>query len=171
MLKIIAAAATALLVTAPQLACAQTPPTGLQERLNAADWNKLTDLRLDLIKAALQLTPEQTKFWPSVENAIRARAQNRQARISKVAETASKWVNVSSVDIMRNRDPIAFLNRRAEALAERSADLKKLSEAWQPLYQTLNAEQKKRMAALAIFVLHEMSDDADQLRAQVDEDH
>ena len=107
MLKILAVAATALFVTAPQLAYAQTPPVSLPEQLNlnAADWNKLTDLRIDLIKAALQLTPEQTKYWPTVENAIRARAQNRQARLAKIAETASKWANVSSVDIMRNREP------------------------------------------------------------------
>jgi LTXXQ motif family protein len=171
MLKIVTAAATALYVTVCPLAYAQNSPLTIPDRLSAADWNKLTDLRLDLIKATLQLTPDQTKYWPSVENAIRARAQNRQARLSKVAETASKWANVSSVDIMRNRDPIAFLNRRADALAERSADLKKLSEAWQPLYQTLSPEQKKRMAALAIFVLHEMSEDADQLRAQADDDN
>ena len=37
------------------------------ERLSARDWNKLTDLRIDLVKAALQLTPEQTKLWPPVE--------------------------------------------------------------------------------------------------------
>src|SRR6516164_11406315 len=48
--------------------------------LSAADWGKLTDLRIDLVKAALKLTPEQEKYWPAVEDAIRTRAKNRQAR-------------------------------------------------------------------------------------------
>jgi hypothetical protein len=39
-----------------------------------------------MIKAALQLTPDQEKYWPAVEDAIRARAQNRQARWERVAE-------------------------------------------------------------------------------------
>ena len=71
---------------------------------------------------------------------------------------------------MRNRDPIAFLQRRSEALAQRSADLDKLAEAWQPLYKTLSPEQRQRMAALAIFVLHDMSDVADRRRARSEDD-
>jgi flagellar biosynthesis regulator FlaF len=67
---------------------------------------------------------------------------------------------------MRNRDPIAFLQRRSQALAQRSADLDKLAEAWQPLYNTLSQEQRQRMASLAIFVLRDMSDVVDRRRAQ-----
>jgi flagellar biosynthesis regulator FlaF len=67
---------------------------------------------------------------------------------------------------MRNRDPIAFLQRRSQALAQRSADLDRLAEAWQPLYNTLSQEQRQRMAALAIFVLHDMSNAVDRRRAQ-----
>jgi hypothetical protein len=63
-------------------------------------------------------------------------------------------------------DPIAFLQRRSQALAQRSADLDKLAEAWQPLYNALSQEQRKRMAALAVFVLRDMSDAVDRRRAQ-----
>ena len=52
----------------------------------------------------------------------------------------------------------SYCTRRSEALAQRSADLDKLADAWQPLYKTLTPEQRQRMAALAIFVLHDMSD-------------
>jgi hypothetical protein len=69
------------------------------------------------------------------------------------------------VDAIRNRDPIAFLQRRSEALAQRSADLDKLAEAWQPLYKTLTQQQRQRMAALAIFVVHDMSDAVERRRA------
>src|SRR5262249_38652512 len=31
--------------------------------------------RIGIVKAVLQLTPEQAKYWPAVEEAIRARAQ------------------------------------------------------------------------------------------------
>jgi hypothetical protein len=46
---------------------------------------------------------------------------------------------------LRDRNPVEFLQRRSTALAQRSADLKKLADAWQPLYQTLSPDQKKRM--------------------------
>jgi hypothetical protein len=172
MLKIVTAAATALFVAASPLAYAQTPSpsSSSPERLSALDWNKLTDLRIDLVKAALQLTPEQTKLWPPVENAIRARAEDRKARFAKVAETMGKRVDESSADVMANRDPIAFLQRRAEALAQRSVDLNKLAEAWQPLYKTLSPEQRQRMVALAVFVLRDMSDAVERRRANSDDD-
>jgi hypothetical protein len=179
MLKIVAAAATALFVTASPLAYAQTPSASAperspsasaQERLSAADRNTLTDLRIDLVKAALQLTPDQQKYWPAVESAIRSRAEDRRARLAKIAETVGKRADESSVEVMRNRDPIAFLQRRAEALAQRSADLDKLAEAWQPLYKTLSPEQRQRMAALAIFVLRDMSDAVERRRALSEDD-
>ncbi|MGC1751414.1 MAG: Spy/CpxP family protein refolding chaperone, partial [Pseudolabrys sp.] len=155
MLKIVAAGVTALFVTACPIAHAQPPPAATPERINLADRNALTDMRIDLVKAALQLTPDQQKYWPAIENAIRARAEDRKARLAKIAETVGKRADESSVEVFRNRDPIAFLQRRSEALAQRSADLDKLAEAWQPLYKTLSPEQRQRMAALAIFVLHD----------------
>jgi len=168
MLKIVTAAATALFVTTSPLAYAQTPPSSSPpERLSGLDSNRLTDLRIDLVKAALQLTPEQQKLWPPVENAIRARAEDRKARFEKIAETMGKRADESSAD---SRDPIAFMERRAEALAQRSVDLNKLAEAWKPLYKTLSPEQRQRMVALAVFVLRDMSDAVERRRAQLDED-
>jgi LTXXQ motif family protein len=168
--KIVTAGATALFVTASPIAHAQTPSPATPERLNLADRNTLTDLRIDLVKGALQLTPDQQKYWPAIESAIRARAEDRKARLAKIAETVGKRADESTVEVMRNRDPIAFLQRRAEALAQRSADLDKLAEAWQPLYKTLSPEQRQRMAALAIFVLHDMSDAIERRRAQFEYD-
>src|SRR5262245_65739638 len=108
MLKIVAAGATALFVIASPLAYAQVPSTGKAEPLSVADWSKLTDLRIDLVKAALQLTPEQAKSWPAIEDAIRARAKNRQARLAKIAETVGKRSDESPFEMMHNRDPVAF---------------------------------------------------------------
>lgn len=168
MLKIVAAGTTALFIAVSSFANAQTSqtsPSATPERLNAVDWNKLTDMRIDLVKAALHLTPDQEKLWPPVENAIRGRAEDRKARIAKIQETVGRRADESRLEIMRNRDPIAFLQRRSEALAQRSADLDKLAGAWQPLYKTLSQEQRQRMAALAVFVLHDMSDAVERRRA------
>ena len=173
MLKIVVVGTTALFLTASSIANAQSSQTSAPaspERLNAADRNNLMDMRIDLTKAALQLTPDQEKLWPAVESAIRARAEDRKARLAKIAETVGKRADENSVEAMRNRDPIAFLQRRAEALAQRSADLDKLAEAWQPLYKTLSPEQRQRMAAIAILVLHDMSDVVERRRAQSEDE-
>jgi epoxyqueuosine reductase QueG len=127
-------------------------------------------MRIDLVKAALKMTPEQEKLWPAVESAIRARADYRKARLAKLEETVGRRADQSRIEILRNRDPIAFLQRRSQALAQRSADLDKLAVAWQPLYKTFTQEQKQRMAALAVFVLHDMSEAIDRRRTQSDED-
>jgi LTXXQ motif family protein len=169
MLKTVVIGTTAFFLTASSIANAQSSPTSspaTPEQLNANDQNTLTDMRVDLVKAALQLTPEQEKYWPAVETAIRSNAEDRRGRIAKIRETVGRSADESRIDVMRNRDPIAFLQRRSQALAQRSADLDKLAEAWQPLYNTLSKEQRQRMAALAIFVVREMSDAVERRRAQ-----
>jgi hypothetical protein len=170
MMKIVMVGATALLLAASPIARAQTPSPATPERLNATDRNTLTDMRIDLTKAALQLTPDQEKYWPAVESAIRARTEDRKARLAKISETVGMRADKNSVEVMRNRDPIAFLQRRSEALAQRSADLDKLAEAWQPLYKTLSPEQRQRMAAVATLVLHDMSDAVERRRAQSEDE-
>jgi hypothetical protein len=62
------------------------------------------------------------------------------------------------------------MHRRADALSQRGADLKKLADAWQPLYQTLNADQKRRMAHLAIVTLREMRSVREHRRLQSEDD-
>ena len=174
MMKIILLGTTALFLTASSIANAQSAQTSpAATPVSAEDQKTLTDLRIDLVKAALQLTPAQEKLWPPVESAIRARAEDRKARIAKIQETVGRRADESRAEALRNRDPIAFLQRRSEALAQRSADLDRLAEAWQPLYKTLSAEQRQRMGALALFVLRDMSDAVERrrlLQAAEDED-
>ena len=93
----------------------------------------MTDARIGIVKAVLQLTPEQAKYWPAVEEAIRARAQTRYQRIAAVAERLGQ---------QRAVDPVELLRGRADALAQRAAGLKKLADALQPLYQSLSPETK-----------------------------
>lgn len=170
MWKLAAAGATALLITASPVAYAQSFSFEARDHLSASQLKALTDLRIDLVKGALQLTPEQTKLWPAVEEAIRNRATNRMARIQKIVETVGAKADDGPLEVLQNRDPIGFLNRRAEALAQRSADIKKLADAWQPLYATLKPEQKRRMGVLALFVLRDMSDGVERNRFEMDDD-
>ena len=164
MLKIVAARVIALLVMASAPAYAQATSDG--ERLSTADLSALTDMRIDIVKAALQLTPDQEKYWPPIENAIRDRAKDRQARIADAAKRMAERRGDSVLEVLRNRDPVEFMRRRADALEQRGADLKKLADAWQPLYQTLKPDQKKRMAFLTLLVLRDISD----ARARIEND-
>jgi hypothetical protein len=43
-------------------------------------------------------------------------------------------------------------------LTQRGANLKKLADAWQPLYSSLNPEQKQRMRILVVDVLRDLRD-------------
>jgi len=141
MLKILAAGVTAILVMASAPAYAQATSDG--ERLTTADLSALTDMRIDIVKAALQLTPDQEKYWPPIENAIRDRAKDRQARIADAAKRMAERRGDSVLEVLRNRDPVEFMRRRADALEQRGADLKKLADAWQPLYQTPHTEPEE----------------------------
>ena len=115
-----------------------TPDTG---RLNPAEFKMLTDIRVGVIKAALQLTPEQEKLWPAVEEAIRARAETRQRRLAALGERMGQW---------RDVDPVQLYRQRADVLADRAAGLRKLADAWQPLYQSLTPDQKTRLLLVTV---------------------
>ena len=121
MIKKVALAATALLLTASPLAyAAETSSTVGMQHPSAADLNSLTDMRVGTVKAALQLTPDQEKYWPVVEEAIRASSKNRQARLERVAELHDR----GSMEAVRDRNPVELMERRADALTQRAADLK-----------------------------------------------
>jgi|SRR5579883_466448 len=133
--------AVSLLLSAASLAQQQPEqapaPEQQRGRPSQADLNALTDARVAALKAGLQLTPEQEKNWPPVEQAIRAMAQARQQR----------WAQMR--DEIKSEDAIARLRRWADALTQRANELKKLADAAQPLYQSLTEEQKHRLRYLA----------------------
>ena len=170
MYKILAVAATALFLAPTPFAYAQAPSGGTQDRLSAADLNNLLEARIMLTKAALQMTPDQEKYWPAIENAIRARAKDRQERLANIRETVGAARSEGPIEAIRDRNPVNFMERRADALAQRSADLKKLADAWQPLYQTLTPDQKRRMGVLSIFVIRELRNGVEQRRLQAEEE-
>lgn len=168
MIKKVAVAATAVLITASPLAYAEdtSSKTVGMTHPSAADLKSLTDARVEVIKAALQLKPDQEKYWPAVEEAIRARAKNRQARLEQVAELRDSI----GTEALHERNPIELMQRRAERLGQRAADLKKLADAWEPLYKTLSDDQKKRMAFVTVVAARGIRDTIEQHIQSEDDD-
>lgn len=162
MIKTISLGLTALFLTASPIAYAQAPQGAapMQERRAAPDLKALTEARIAVVKAALQLTPEQMKYWPAIEEAIRSRAATRQQRLANLAARRNQPVDFQPIDFMR---------RRADVLAERAAGLKKLADAWQPLYATLDEDQKRRMRVVAVLAIRELRNAVDS-RMQDDDD-
>jgi hypothetical protein len=137
----------------------------MRHPITGADLNALTDARVGMIKAALQLTPEQEKYWSALEEAIRARAKNRQARLERVAERRDS----NPTEALHEQNAVERMQRRAEALSQRAADLKKEADAWEPLYKTLSQDQKKRMAYVTVLATRGIRDTIER-RIESDDD-
>ena len=163
--KAAAAAIAVLLTTAPFAYAAETSTTVGMRHASADDLKSLTDMRVGVVKAALQLTPDQEKYWPAVEEAIRTRAKNRQARMEQVAQLQESGMK----EVLGERNPVELMQRRADRLVQRAADLKKLAEAWEPLYKTLSPDQKKRMAFVSEVTVRGMRD-AIEHRSEAEDD-
>ncbi len=156
----------ALLIVGPHAAYAQQAPSGPARtpeagRLSQADLKMLTDIRVGAIKAALQLTPDQEKLWPAVEEAIRARAETRYRRLAALGERMEQ---------SRDIDPVQLYRQRADILTERAAGLKKLADAWQPLYQSLTPEQKTRLRLVATHAIEGFRAAMDNRRMGMDDE-
>jgi hypothetical protein len=165
-MKAIAAGLAALFLAASPLAHAQTSTVGVTGRLSQDDMNNLTDARITIVKATLQLTPDQEKYWPPIEQAIRQRAKDRQERLEGFVERTEGRADRGLLENLQDRNPVELMQRRADNLAQRAADLKKLADAWQPLFQTLTPDQKRRLAALTIVALRDVTSGVVQRRMQ-----
>jgi hypothetical protein len=168
MIKKVAVATIAVLITASPLAYAAETSSNTvgMTHPSAADLNSLTDARVAMIKAALQLTPDQEKYWPAVEDAIRARAKNRQARLERVAELRDS----GPMEALHERNPVELMQRRAESLSKRASDLKKVADAWEPLYKTLSQDQKKRMTFVTVVAARGIRDTIERRIESEDDD-
>src|SRR5918993_4110206 len=127
------------------------------ERLSPTERKILTDARVAAITIALQLTSEQQQYWPAVEEAIRARAEGRYRRLAALEGRISQT---------REVDPVRLYRERADSLAQRAAELRRLADAWQPLQQSLSPDQKARLRLVAVRVLGRISSAADSRRTE-----
>lgn len=115
-----------------------------QMRMNPEDRAALTDARIAAVHAGLKLNADQEKLWPPVEAAVRDFAKLR-------IDRANARMNAKpddQQDRQKPDDPVARLRDRADTMATSAAALKKIADAADPLYKTLDDGQKRRLAIL-----------------------
>jgi zinc resistance-associated protein len=143
MWKTVLAGTTALAIAGTTLAYAQQGWRGHDRmphwRPSAADITAFGDGRIAALRAGLELTADQQKLWPPVESALR-----------DVFKQRSDWFTARA-DADRPADPVERLNTRAQAMLDRGSALKKLADAADPLYKSLDDAQKHRFTVLARF--------------------
>ena len=139
MWKFIIAATIALAIAGASLVHAQQfdcRGEGQRWQPNAEDLRAFGEARIAAVKAGLMLTPEQARNWPAFEQAARDLAKLRLER--RLAQRSAPPSN----------DPVERLRRRATAMSDTGAALKKLADATEPLYKSLDENQKQRFAVL-----------------------
>jgi zinc resistance-associated protein len=104
--------------------------------LPPGDRAAVIDARLGGLRAGLELTADQAKLWPPVETAIRD-------SLTQMLDLRQKYATAG-----QPRDPMERLARASDALSARAAALQKLTSAAQPLYASLDPEQKRRIPML-----------------------
>jgi hypothetical protein len=155
MLKLLLAGTAALAIAGPTLAYAQQrsdDPAAMQQfareraqfRPTADDVAAFADARIAALKAGLRLTPEQERNWPAVEAAIRDAAKQRADRMRERAARADERRKA-----LASADLIERLRGRADAMTETASSLKRLADASEPLYRSLDDDQKRRFAMLS----------------------
>ena len=128
---------TALALISPSLGYAQETPTPQRTaerehlRPSPEDLKAFTYARIADLKAGLKLTGER---GPAVEQAIRDMAKARQERMA--------WRNRAKGE--KGEDAIARIRARADSMTQSAAELRKLADADEPLYQ-LNDNQKRQL--------------------------
>lgn len=120
------------------------PWHGGHERLSAEDRAAFTDARIAALHAGLRLNAEQEKLWPPVEEAMRGLVrQRREAREARRERFSAMREEGSRQDVPA---ALRFMADRQAASAEA---LRKLADAAQPLYGSLDDGQRRRLAVLS----------------------
>ena len=115
-------------------------PNGLDEgqlwQRGVENLHEFDEARLAALKAGLVLTPEQARNWTAFEQAARDFGKQRIDR------------RIAMRSAPPSDDPVERLRRRATAMSDTGAALKKLADATEPLYKSLDENQKRRFAVL-----------------------
>lgn len=121
----------------------QAGPGKHHQRMNSDDRAALTDARIAALKAGLKLNADQEKLWPGVEKGLRDSAQARTERMIKFKEERKE-----AREEGKPGDYIARMRMGAEMATERATEMRKLADAVEPLYKTLDDGQKRRLGVL-----------------------
>jgi hypothetical protein len=111
-------------------------------RMSAEDRTAFADARIAAVHAGLKLNADQEKLWPPVEAAVKEFAKLR-------IDRANARMNAPRDDSSQKPDdPVSRLRERADTMATTAAAMKKIADAADPLYKTLDDGQKRRLAML-----------------------
>lgn len=120
-------------------------------RMSAEDRAAFADARIAAVHAGLKLTPDQEKLWPPVESAVRdlvkLRIDRANARM-KAMDDAQSQGQQNQGQQQPDDNPVARLREHADNMAASAAAMKKIADAADPLYKTLDDGQKRRLAIL-----------------------
>jgi hypothetical protein len=112
-------------------------------RFTPEDRAAFVDARIAAVHAGLKLTPDQEKLWPPVESAVRDFAKLRidraNARMNAMDDAQGQ---------QKEDDLVARLREHADNMAASAAAMKKIADAADPLYKTLDDGQKRRLTVL-----------------------
>ncbi len=145
MKKVLLAGVAALAIAGTTVVYAQHRPWSHDHvRMSPEDRAAFTDARIAAVKAGLKLTPDQDKLWSPVETAVRDFAKLRMDR----ANARMKAKQDDAKDAQQPDDPVARLRARADNMATTAAALKRIADAADPLYKTLDDGQKRRLKIL-----------------------
>jgi hypothetical protein len=144
MRKVLFAGVAVLAIAGSTVVYAQHRPWFHQHmRLSAEDRAAFVDARIAAVHAGLKLTPDQEKLWPPVEAAVRDFAKLKIDRANARMKAENDQADQDKAD-----DPVARLRERADNMATSAAALKKIADAADPLYKTLDDGQKRRLELL-----------------------
>ena len=111
---------------------------GRWSALSPEDRAAFADARIAALHAGLKLNPDQEKFWPPVEGAIRDMVKLRQQRRAAMHDRPKF-----------GDDAPAALRALADAASARGAAVRHRPLASQPLSASLDPDQKRRAMILA----------------------
>jgi len=112
-------------------------------RMSPEDRAAFADARIAAVHAGLKLNADQEKLWPPVEAAVRDLVKLRIDRANARMKAQDAAGGQQPPD-----DPVARLRERADNMTASAAGLKKIADAADPLYKTLDEGQKRRLAIL-----------------------
>lgn len=119
-----------------------------QSRMAPEDRAAFLDARIAAVHAGLKLNADQEKLWPPLEAAVRDFVKLRIDRANaRMQERDGREAHAPDA-VPHERDPVARLRQRAEAMGSNAAALKKIADAADPLYKTLDDGQKRRLMVL-----------------------
>ena len=131
---------TALLIGTAMTGSAVARDRSDRSELTASQMTDRADVRTAKMKVDLNLTADQEKNWSGFASAMQDMSKKQADRRIAIRDArAQQHGSFDALDEMR---------KDADSQIERSNDRKKLADAAQPLYASLNEQQKSRFAEI-----------------------